>query len=146
MKRGTADMPSNSEALPFRVIIPNNLAAARKVEERIIRQVEAMGYAPRCVFGIRLALEEAMVNAFKHGNRGDETKRIIVSYDIGPQRVVVRVRDEGPGFDPARVPDPTSPDRVCLPCGRGIMLMRAYLDEVTYSDDGNEVQLVKEKL
>jgi serine/threonine-protein kinase RsbW len=138
-------MPRNPEPLPYEVIIPNSLAAARKVEERIMRQVEATGFSPRCVFGIRLALEEAMVNAFKHGNRGDTSKRIFVSYDISPERVVVRVRDEGPGFDPCRVPDPTSPERVCLPSGRGIMLMRAYLDEVTFSEDGNEVQLVKEK-
>jgi serine/threonine-protein kinase RsbW len=138
-------MPLNPESLPSKVIIPNDLTAARKVEDRIMRQVESMGYSPRCVFGIRLALEEALVNAYRHGNHGDESKRITVSYDIGPQRVVVRVRDDGPGFEPGRVPDPTSPDRVCLPCGRGIMLMRAYLDEVTYSDQGNEVQLVKEK-
>jgi len=138
-------MLPDPESLPFKVVIPNNLTAARQVEDRIMRQIESMGYSPHCVFGIRLALEEAMVNAFKHGNRGDESKQITVSYDIGPQRVVVRVRDDGAGFDPQRVPDPTSPDRVCLPCGRGIMLMRAYLDEVTYSEQGNEVQLVKEK-
>jgi len=138
-------MPPDSDSLPCQVIIPNSLTAARKVEEKIMRQVEAMGYSPRCVFGIRLALEEAMVNAFKHGNRGDESKRIFVSYEITPQRVVVRVRDEGPGFNPDRVPDPTSPDRICLPCGRGIMLMRAYLDDVTFSVQGNEVQLIKER-
>jgi len=138
-------MTSHSDPLPCQVIIPNNLTAARKVGEKIMRQIEAMGYSPRCVFGIRLALEEALVNAFKHGNQGDESKRIFVSYAINPQRVVVRVRDEGPGFNPDRVPDPTSPDRICLPCGRGIMLMKAYLDEVTFSVPGNEVQLIKER-
>ncbi len=138
-------MTSHSDPLPCQVIIPNNLTAARKVGEKIMRQIEAMGYSPRCVFGIRLALEEALVNAFKHGNQGDEAKRIFVSYAISPQRVVVRVRDEGPGFNPDRVPDPTSPDRICLPCGRGIMLMKAYLDEVTFSVPGNEVQLIKER-
>lgn len=145
MMQGRGGMPLDSDSLPNKIIIPNTLAAARKVEERIVRQAKAMGYSPRCVFGIRLALEEALVNAFKHGNRGDRSKRIFVSYAITPQRVVVRVRDEGPGFDPGKVPDPTSPSRVCLPCGRGIMLMKAYLDEVTFSEQGNEVQLVKER-
>jgi serine/threonine-protein kinase RsbW len=138
-------MPLSPESLPYQVIIPNNLIAARKVEDQIMRQIQAMGYSPHCVFGIRLALEEALVNAVKHGNCGEASRRVFVSYDIGPDRAVVRVRDEGVGFNPEKVPDPTSPDRVCLPCGRGIMLMRAYLDEVTYSDQGNEVQLVKER-
>ena len=92
-------MPLNPESLPSKVIIPNDLTAARKVEDRIMRQVESMGYSPRCVFGIRLALEEALVNAYRHGNHGDESKRITVSYDIGPQRVVVRVRDDGPRLE-----------------------------------------------
>lgn len=138
-------MPLSPESLPYQVIIPNNLVAARKVEDQIIRQAQAKGYSPRCVFGIRLALEEAMVNAVKHGNGGEPSRRVFVSYDVNPDRIVVRVRDEGVGFNPDKVPDPTSPDRVCLPCGRGIMLMRAYLDEVTYSEQGNEVQLVKER-
>jgi serine/threonine-protein kinase RsbW len=138
-------MPCDPELLPNRVIIPSDLGAGRKVEEQIMRLVEHMGYSPKCVFGLRLALEEAMVNAHTHGNRGDQSKRITVSYDISPQRVVVRVRDEGPGFNPHLVPDPTEPERVALPSGRGIMLMRAYLDEVSFNDCGNEVQLVKER-
>ena len=104
-----------------------------------------MGYSPECAFAVRLALEEAVVNAHKHGNRSDRTKHIIVSYDVKPDRLTVRVRDEGPGFDPRLVPDPTSPDRISLPNGRGLMLMRAYLDDVCYNEQGNEVQLVKER-
>jgi serine/threonine-protein kinase RsbW len=138
-------MSCDPQPLPNMVVIPSDLHAARKVEEKIMRQVESMGFSHQCAFGIRLALEEAMVNACKHGNHGDPSKRIFVSYDVGPQRLVVRVRDEGPGFNPGLVPDPTAPERIALPSGRGIMLMRAYLDEVTFNSQGNEVQLVKER-
>jgi len=126
-------------------VIPSDLRAARQIEEQIIRKAEERGYSPHCAFAIRLALEEAMVNAHKHGNGGDPRKQIAVSYEVGRKRTVVRVCDQGRGFDPRMVPDPTAPERISLPNGRGIMLMRAYLDEVVFNEQGNEVQLVKEK-
>ncbi len=138
-------MAFDPHPLPYQVVIDSDLHAAREVEDRILREAERMGYSPECAFAIRLALEEAVVNAHKHGNRGDSSKRITVSYDVKPNRLVIRIRDDGPGFDPRLVPDPTAPDRISLPNGRGLMLMKAYLDDVCYNDEGNEVQLVKER-
>jgi serine/threonine-protein kinase RsbW len=132
-------------SLPHQIEIGSDLQSARGVEDEILREAEQMGFSPECAFAIRLALEEAVVNAHKHGNRCDTSKRIIVSYAVMPTRIVVRVRDGGPGFDPRLVPDPTAPDRISLPNGRGLMLMKAYLDEVRYNEQGNEVQLVKER-
>lgn len=137
--------PLDPRPLPHQVVIPSDLCAAREVEEDILRQVEAAGYSPECGFAIRLALEEAVVNAHKHGNKSNSRCKIAISYRVDSQRVVVRVRDDGPGFNPARLPDCTAPERLDLPCGRGIMLMHAYMDGVTYNEKGNEVQLVKEK-
>jgi serine/threonine-protein kinase RsbW len=131
--------------LPHEVVIPNDLRTARRTEEDILRKIEALGWSPESAFGLRLALEEAIVNAHRHGNCCDPGKTITVSYDITPQRAVIRVRDEGPGFDPHCVPDPTNPDRISLPNGRGIMLMRAYLDDLAFNEQGNEVQLLKER-
>ncbi|HOA75154.1 MAG TPA: ATP-binding protein [Phycisphaerae bacterium] len=133
------------QALPNRIVITSDLNAARDVEEQVLRLAESLGYSSQCAFAIRLSLEEAIVNAHRHGNRGDSRKKITISYDIDPRRAIIRIRDEGSGFDPASVPDPTCPERICLPNGRGIMLMRSYLDEVTYNRQGNEVQLVKER-
>jgi serine/threonine-protein kinase RsbW len=140
-------MPAVSfdQALPNRIIIRSDLHAARDVEEQILRLVQDLGYSRECAFAIRLSLEEALVNAHRHGNRRDPGKKIVISYQIDRQRAVIRVSDEGLGFDPASVPDPICPDRICLPNGRGIMLMRSYLTEVTYNPRGNEVQLVKER-
>jgi serine/threonine-protein kinase RsbW len=133
------------QALPNRVVITSDLHAARDVEEQVLRLAESFGYSSQCAFAIRLSLEEAIVNAHRHGNRCDPHKKITISYDIDRRRAIIRIRDEGPGFDPASVPDPTCPERICLPNGRGIMLMRSYLNEVTYNRQGNEVQLVKER-
>ncbi len=138
-------MPFDPHPLPHQIVIESDLGAARGVEDLILREAERVGFSADCAFAVRLALEEAVVNAHKHGNRSDPTKHITVSYEILPNRLVVRVRDEGPGFDPHLVPDCTAPDRLSLPNGRGVMLMRAYLDDVCYNETGNEVQLVKER-
>ena len=138
-------MVFNPQTLPNKMVIPSNLHAAREVEETIVAEADKFGYPEESAFAIRLALEEAIVNAHKHGNGSDPNKQIIVSYEVNPDRLTIRVRDEGPGFDPALIPDPTEPNRISLPYGRGIMLMRAYLDEVSYNQQGNEVQLVKER-
>ncbi len=131
--------------LPEQIVIASDLHAARNVEEQVVRLIESLGYSKESAFAIRLSLEEALVNAHRHGNKGDASKKICVSYQIDRRRAIIRIRDEGAGFDPAEVPDPTCPERICLPNGRGLMLMRSYLDEVTYNPPGNEVQLVKER-
>lgn len=139
-----AEVPFD-KPLPHRIVIASDLHAARDVEEQVLRIAESLGYSRECAFAIRLSLEEALVNAHRHGNRCDPHKKITISYEIDRQRAVIRIRDEGGGFDPCKVPDPTCPERICLPNGRGIMLMRSYLDEVAYNPPGNEVQLVKER-
>lgn len=133
------------QQLPHRVVITSDLQAARAIEEEVLRLAESFGYSQQCAFAIRLSLEEAIVNAHRHGNCCNPDKKITISYQIDPQRAIIRVRDEGKGFDPGSVPDPTCPERICLPNGRGLMLMRCYLDEVAYNPKGNEVQLVKER-
>jgi len=133
------------KALPHRVVIMSDLHAARDIEEIVIQQIQHFGYSEESAFAIRLSLEEALVNAHRHGNGSDPNKKIIISYQIDAKQAIIRICDEGVGFDPTSVPDPTSPERLCLPTGRGIMLMRSYLTEISYNPRGNEVQLVKEK-
>lgn len=125
------------------VVIPSTLTDAKRPAAQILADVVSCGYDEDSTFAIKLALEEAMTNAVRHGNAGDEAKHITVRYAVSPEMVVICVRDEGPGFCPERVPDPTDPDRISLPCGRGIMLIRAYMSEVAYRCDGREVRMVK---
>ena len=96
----------------------------------------------RLNLNFRVGLTEALSNAMRYGNGDDPSKRVIVEVSMLRGRVEARVRDQGLGFDPALVPDPTQPENLTKPCGRGLFLMRELLDEVTYNDRGNEVTLV----
>jgi len=125
------------------VEIPSTLQDAKGPEEAILARVRECGYCEDAVFAIKLALEEALTNAVKHGNCNDPTKRVIIRYYVGPDQTVILVRDQGCGFELKKVPDPTRPDRLGLPNGRGIMLMRAYLNEVFYQAGGREVCMIK---
>lgn len=127
------------------LVIHSNLDAARAAEEEILQEVEKAGYRSEAAFAIRLSLEEAITNAVKHGNKNDPTKHIRIRYCIDDATTVICVADDGGGFNPTCVPDPTAPSRLSLPNGRGIMLMRAYMDEVDYNPRGNEIRLVKKK-
>lgn len=129
----------------FDTTIPNDTATALAVQERIIDTLEGLGYPPRDVFGIRLALEEALVNAIKHGNRNDPRKQVRIDCRISADRVIVEIEDEGPGFDVEDVPDPTAEENLEKPSGRGIMLMRAFMTSVDYQGRGNRIRLEKHR-
>jgi serine/threonine-protein kinase RsbW len=86
---------------------------------------------------VRLALEEALVNGFRHGNKGDTTKSVTVRCHVDAGLMQLEVQDEGEGFNPETVPDPTAEENIEIPSGRGIMLMRAYMTSVEYVPPGN---------
>ncbi len=125
------------------MVINSDLKAARGVEEKLLRAVECCGYGEAARFAIKLALEEAINNAIKHGNKGDPRKTVDVSFQIDAKCAVITIADEGKGFDPDSVPDPTADENLEKPSGRGIMLMRAYMDEVRYNEAGNQVTMTK---
>jgi serine/threonine-protein kinase RsbW len=113
----------------------------------LLDQVEAamteLGYPPRDAMGLRLALEEAIVNGLRHGNGGDPSKQVVVRYSVGPEEMLGEVEDEGPGFDPERVPDPTAPENLDKSSGRGLLLMRHFTTWLRYHGRGNRVTLCK---
>lgn len=123
--------------------IPSDAAEARRVQDAIESRMRACEYGEHDIFGIRLALEEALVNAIKHGNNLDRTKSVHISYRVQPDRFDILIRDEGPGFDPDDVPDPTAVENLERPCGRGLMLMRHYMSEVAFLERGNTVRMCK---
>lgn len=125
--------------------IPSDTSRAAEVQEQIVSELEAHGYTPRDVFSMRLAIEEALVNAIKHGNQRDVSKQVHVAWSVDPDRVIVSVEDEGPGFRLEDVPDCTAEENLDKPSGRGILLMRRFLSAVEYNEKGNRVTLVKER-
>ena len=139
-------MSSSDEALEqFEVFIPSDTAAGHEVQERIIGLLQLLQYEERDVFGVRLALEEALVNAIKHGNQMDISKSVRVLCRVSSQKIRIEIEDQGPGFMPEDVPDPTEEENLERPCGRGIMLMRAFMSLIEYNSTGNCVILEKHR-
>ena len=90
-------------------------------------------------------MEEALINAIKHGNHYDPAKTVEIVCQIFPDRIRIEIADQGKGFDLAAVPDPTDPDNLESPCGRGIMLMRSFMSRVEFNETGNRVLLERDK-
>jgi len=112
------------------------------LEELILQAVERLDYPKSSRFAVRLALEEALANAFTHGHRTLPPRTpVSVEYAIGADELTIRVEDQGPGFTPAAVADPTTDENLDLPSGRGLMLMRAYMSSVTHNAKGNVVTM-----
>ena len=99
---------------------------------------------------VGVAVRESVINAIKHGNRDDERKHVYVEFtplsNSTPAGIAIRVRDEGPGFDPASIPDPLAPENVLKASGRGIFIIRTFMDEMRLQrapEGGMEVVMVK---
>lgn len=124
-------------------VIPSTLEETSKVLKAVLADVQSLGYSDDAVFAIRLAMDEALANAVNHGNAGDASKTVAVEFSVNSDAFTASVTDEGCGFCPDRVPDPTHDQNLERPCGRGVMLMKAYMSSVSYSDRGNCVTLIK---
>lgn len=133
------------EALEETVVIPSKRAAAGKAEREVLCSARKAGFSDESLFAIRLAVDEAIANAIQHGNRGDPSKHVTIRYRVDRDRFEITVADEGHGFHPDQLPDPTTPENIERPHGRGVMLMRAYMTEVSFNERGNEVTMVKRR-
>ena len=125
-----------------RLVLSSRLEELHRAAESLLKAINGFGYDETERFAIHLALEEAVTNAIKHGNHNDPAKQITIEYCVGADQVQIKVCDEGPGFSLQSVPDPTLDENLEKPNGRGIMLMRAYMNEVTYPGKGNCVVMV----
>jgi serine/threonine-protein kinase RsbW len=125
------------------VEIASDPVETRRVQEEIEQRLKAQSFEEREIFCIKLALEEALVNAIKHGNQLNRAKKVRVAYRVDGERFEVLIADEGPGFNPADVPDPVAIENLERPCGRGLLLMRHYMSEVVFHPPGNAVHMVK---
>ncbi len=137
-------MPMSS-ATSFEVTIPSDTTEGLRVQARILDLIALHGFSERDTFGIRLSLEEAIVNAIKHGNKYEDAKVVRIAWRIHDGELYVEIEDQGAGFDPADVPDPTAPENLDRPSGRGLMLMRNFMDGIMYSEKGNFVAMRKKR-
>jgi len=117
----------------------------RAVQKAILDAVERCGFDSDSVFAVKLALEEAMINAIKHGNKMDPAKKVHIDATINAREAKITIEDEGPGFNRAKVPDPTSEENLTKCSGRGLLLMETYMTSVEYSNKGRRVHMVKRR-
>lgn len=113
-------------------------------QQQIADALTESGYDETARYAIRLALEEALSNAFTHGHGGDRSRPVTLTYQITSRRVTIEIADQGPGFDPQAVPDPTEDENIENRTGRGLTLMRAYMSEVEFIEPGNRVRMIYE--
>jgi len=118
-----------------------SLAEVSRPVDTLVALMEAEKYSAREIFGMRLALEEAIVNAIKHGHGGDETRLVRIGFHVTSEETLAWVEDQGPGFDPTAVPDPLALENLERPSGRGLLLMDAYLTWVRHNERGNMITL-----
>jgi len=115
------------------------------VIRELVGQLRAYQWSDCEIFGIHLSMEEAVANAINHGNAQDPGKLIRIELETCAVSFFARITDQGRGFDPQAIPDPTASENLERPCGRGLMLMRCYMDNVAYSASGNSVELFKRR-
>ena len=125
------------------LVLKSRLAEMRKASRRILGEVRNSGFSCDDMFAIHLAVEEALVNAVKHGNGKDPEKKVKVEYSADPQKFEIAVEDEGRGFNPKDVPDPREEKNLYKASGRGMLLMQSFMDIVEYNTSGNRVHMVK---
>jgi serine/threonine-protein kinase RsbW len=136
------DLALDERAQHLRIHTPAEL---RPFLDQLENRMRVLGYPCSDLFAVKLAVQEATVNAFRHGNAGDPTRSIQLRSLVTAAEVLLEVEDQGPGFDPDRVPDPLAPENLNRPGGRGLFLMRVYMSWVSFNHPGNRVTLARRR-
>ena len=117
--------------------------AVSSICSRLLAEIREKNYSSEAIFAIHLALEEAILNAIEHGNQFDSAKKVDIYYQITDEKCDITVADEGPGFDPDSLPDPRTKENLYKPSGRGVLLIKSYMDIVEFNECGNTVHMIK---
>jgi serine/threonine-protein kinase RsbW len=123
----------------------STLESVNKAEEMADKAASQAGFDEDARGGISMAVREAMINAVMHGNGYSPEKRVKLSFEQSGGNLVITIRDEGQGMNPEEVPDPLAPENLMKQSGRGIFLMRAFMDDVKFRklEPGTEITLIK---
>jgi serine/threonine-protein kinase RsbW len=123
--------------------LPSDLSLMNTVLEYLLDRVDKIGLVKAEQSNLFVALDEAFVNAIKHGSRNDPTKLVRITAELSPREAIFTVEDEGEGFDVREIPDPCDPANLFKSTGRGVLLIYNIMDEVEYSERGTRLRMVK---
>ena len=127
------------------IVIGSIPSASADICNRILSDLKAKNFSKEDIFAVHLALEEAFINAIRHGNKMNPDKKVKVDYSVGSEEVEITMTDEGGGFEPNSVPDPRCGENIYKTDGRGLFLVRAYMDVVEFNERGNQVRMVRHR-
>ncbi|MFH1778970.1 MAG: ATP-binding protein [Candidatus Omnitrophota bacterium] len=123
--------------------IPTDPKYIRQASAKVLDSLKGLDVDEGTLFDVRLSVEEAIINAIKYGNKFNKDLPVSIKYSLEGDKLEVTVRDRGKGFSHTSFPDPTSNNNILKQGGRGLFLIRTLMDEVKFSDSGNEIKMVK---
>jgi serine/threonine-protein kinase RsbW len=132
----------------IQLTLPSRIESIARAAEAAAEVARRAGLGDDATFGLDMAVREAVTNAVLHGNRQDESKRVELGFEESGGELIVTVRDEGSGFDPSAIPDPTDAENLLKTSGRGILFMRSFMDTVEWQPHpagGTVVRMTKKK-
>lgn len=125
-----------------KIQIPSLIENIRVIESFIDNSKDEFEFEDDIYGNIMVAVTESVNNAIRHGNKFDKDKNVYLTLQVEDNKLLFEVEDEGPGFDYENLPDPTAPENLESPGGRGIFLMRNLCDEVSFDNNGKKVRLI----
>jgi len=129
----------------FSMVVKSRPSAVVEVCEEVLSKLKAYGFDKDDTFAVHLALEEAFLNAVKHGNKMDSSKEVKIECSVDFDKIEISLTDQGDGFEPASVADPRYGEDLYKPGGRGLLLMNSYMDVVKFNESGNSLYMVRYK-
>ena len=123
----------------------SNMENAHSLIDTVMSALQGSEWSSKEQFAINLALEEALVNAVQHGNKSDPKKNVHFSCRLTNMLAKFRVEDEGDGFDPNAVPDPTDDEHILIASGRGVLLIKGFVSRVWWNAKGNVLEFEKDR-
>lgn len=127
------------------LVVESEPSALARPCRQVLAALEEKGFSQDDVFAVHLALEEAFLNAVKHGNKMDAAKKVKVDFTVDREKIEICITDEGEGFDPGTIPDPRVGENLYRPEGRGLLLISSYMHTVEYSHRGTCLRMVRYK-
>lgn len=145
MRKGEDGQLAESQVSRINYTLDSSLESVNRLEQTAEETAKKIGMDEDEAFRIAMAVREAAVNAVLHGNSYDPEKRVTASFETTEDALVIRIADQGKGLDPTTLPDPLAPENLLRGSGRGIFLIRSFMDEVHFRQlhPGTELTLIK---